>query len=231
MKFLPICLAAAAAAFAHAQYAGTAPVPEEYRRGLEAIRIEDAKSFLGYLAGPECEGRGTVQPGFQKAAHFMADHFKQFGLKPVGDKGTYFQIVHFARTTLDASSSTIMSRDGSKHYASPGQIAFGSLNRNVDVSSNTVWLKISDANAPLPGTPMEGRLVFVVASHFPAKLRTALAAKDPMAVIWVTDSVFQVDGNAQRPTAVNLSRISILQDVAEKMAADQGLPASLFDGK
>ncbi|HVT11032.1 MAG TPA: M28 family peptidase [Fimbriimonadaceae bacterium] len=230
MRFLPICLAVATTALAHAQYAGTVPVPEEYRKGIEAIRIEDAKSFLGYLAGPECEGRGTVQPGFQKAARFMADHFRRFGLKPVGDHGTYFQIVHFARTTLDPSS-TIMSRDGSKRYAAPGEIAFGSLNRSVDVSSNTVWLKVSDTSASLPSISLEGKLVFVVSESFPAKLRAAVAAKDPMAVIWVTDTVFQIGGNAQRPTSVDLSRVSIVQGVAKKIAADQGLPASLFDGK
>lgn len=229
MKFLPICLAAAAAALAHAQYAGTEPIPDQYRKGVEAIKEQDAQAFLGYLAGPECEGRGTVQPGFQKAARFMADHFKQFGLKPVGNKGTYFQIVHFARTALN-SASALESLDGSTKYATPGDIAFGSLNQSVDLKADTVWLKVSKTDDPLPATAdLKGKIVFVVAPRFPQPLRNEVATHDPLAVVFVADSVFQPTGTAQRPTAANLSRVSITKAAAAKMAADQGLPANFLE--
>src|SRR2546421_7791312 len=108
MKFTPACLLALVT-LAHAQYPGSQPVPKEYRKGFDAIRVEDAQKYLAYLSGPECEGRGTVQPGYMKAAKFVADHFKQYGLKPVGDKGTYFQMVHFARATLRPADSMLES--------------------------------------------------------------------------------------------------------------------------
>src|SRR5690242_14570000 len=112
MKFIPICLLTAGVATAHAQYAGSMPIPDQYKKGVDAIHIEDAKGFLGYLAGPACEGRGTIQPGFQKAAQFMSERFKEFGLKPVGNDGTYFQLVHFARTTLRANDSFLQAVGG-----------------------------------------------------------------------------------------------------------------------
>lgn len=93
--------------FAHAQYPGATPPPASYKEGFQSISQEDCKHWLGYLAGPECQGRGTGQPGFQKAAEFMAARFKEFGLKPGGDNGTYFQGVPFYQTALKPDSSYI----------------------------------------------------------------------------------------------------------------------------
>ncbi len=43
-----------------------------------------------YLAGDECEGRGTETKGILKAGQYVADTFKAAGLKPAGTDG-YFQ--------------------------------------------------------------------------------------------------------------------------------------------
>lgn len=43
-----------------------------------------------YLAGDECEGRGTETKGILKAGQYVADAFKAAGLKPAGTDG-YFQ--------------------------------------------------------------------------------------------------------------------------------------------
>jgi hypothetical protein len=53
-----------------------------------------AKSYIEYLASDQLEGRQTLTPGYQKAAEWVAAHFKEWGLKPSGDGGTsYFQKV------------------------------------------------------------------------------------------------------------------------------------------
>jgi hypothetical protein len=41
------------------------------------------------------EGRGTAQPGADRAANYLADRFARFGLKPGGDRGTYLQAIRF----------------------------------------------------------------------------------------------------------------------------------------
>ena len=43
------------------------------------------------LAAPALEGRGLGSPGLQKAADFIVQHFKAYGLTPAGDNGTYLQ--------------------------------------------------------------------------------------------------------------------------------------------
>jgi len=49
------------------------------------------KKDLTYLTSAECEGRGIDTKGIHKAAEYIANEFKQAGLKPGGKDGTYFQ--------------------------------------------------------------------------------------------------------------------------------------------
>jgi len=46
---------------------------------------------IAYLASDELEGRGVGSAGIDLAADYIADQFKQIGLEPAGDNGTYFQ--------------------------------------------------------------------------------------------------------------------------------------------
>ncbi len=52
--------------------------------------------YVKYLAGDELKGRGDGTPELDTAAEYIAAHFRQFGLKPAGDGGTYLQ--HFTMT-------------------------------------------------------------------------------------------------------------------------------------
>src|SRR5262249_6460403 len=63
--------------------------------GQEKHNVEAAKirEYVKKLAGDEVEGRGTGQKGGDAAADWIAKQFESFGLKPAGDKGTYFQEV------------------------------------------------------------------------------------------------------------------------------------------
>ncbi len=47
-------------------------------------------AHVKYLASPQLKGRGTGTPELEQAADYIADRFKQFGLKPVAD-GSYYQ--------------------------------------------------------------------------------------------------------------------------------------------
>ena len=59
------------------------------------------KSYIEYLASDQLEGRQTLTPGYQKAADYVAAHFKEWGLKPSGDGGTsYFQKVPISSPVL-----------------------------------------------------------------------------------------------------------------------------------
>jgi Zn-dependent M28 family amino/carboxypeptidase len=75
---------------ANGQYPGAQPVPADLKGGFDAIKTGDSKRILNYLA-TKCDGRGTGQKGFEKAAKFVAGEFKRIGLKPLGPQASYFQ--------------------------------------------------------------------------------------------------------------------------------------------
>ena len=51
------------------------------------------KGYITYLASDAGLGRRTLTPGYEKAADWAAAKFKEWGLKPAGENGTYFQKV------------------------------------------------------------------------------------------------------------------------------------------
>ncbi|HTP88647.1 MAG TPA: M28 family metallopeptidase [Bryobacteraceae bacterium] len=51
-------------------------------------------AHIQYLASDALEGRDTGSEGYRKAAAYVADHFKKYGLKPAGTEG-YYQPVRF----------------------------------------------------------------------------------------------------------------------------------------
>ncbi len=52
---------------------------------------DTAKSYVAFLASDALQGRDTGTPGFEKAAAWVAEHFREWGLEPGGDNGTYIQ--------------------------------------------------------------------------------------------------------------------------------------------
>ena len=68
----------------------------------EAAKIRE---FVKKLASDEFEGRGTGQKGGDAAADYIAKQFESFGLKPGGEKGTFFQEVPMVGVKTRAEST------------------------------------------------------------------------------------------------------------------------------
>ncbi|MFN8095907.1 MAG: M28 family peptidase, partial [Vicinamibacteria bacterium] len=66
-------------------------------RRIKARIIREATKAL---ADDRMEGRGTLQPGGEKAAAWIADRMKTLGLAPGGEGGTYYQQVPLVATEL-----------------------------------------------------------------------------------------------------------------------------------
>ena len=63
---------------------------KEHAPGVDAQKI---RAHVKYLASDELEGRGTGQKGGDRAAAYLGTEFKNYGLLPAGENGTYFQNV------------------------------------------------------------------------------------------------------------------------------------------
>ena len=74
-----------------------------------------ARQHLLYFADPARGGRFTGSAGFEEAARYMADRFREIGLEPAGDDGTYFQ--RFPVNLVDLAGTPALSRTGQPRRA------------------------------------------------------------------------------------------------------------------
>lgn len=59
------------------------------------VTVAELQRHVMYLASDELEGRRSGTKGNELAANYIAEEFKSYGLKPLGDNGTYFQNFNF----------------------------------------------------------------------------------------------------------------------------------------
>ena len=108
------------------------------RSAAAGLNTETIKEVTNVLASRDMEGRGTGQPGADRAAKYIADQFARLGLRPAGDGGSYLQPIKFRVEQVLRDSSFKV-----------GETPFAYIRDFV-------------VPPPLPGGPTEtsGRLVF-----------------------------------------------------------------------
>src|SRR5213593_3065985 len=73
-----------------------------------------AKAHVDYLADEARGGRYSGSTGYRDAANYVADRFREIGLEPLGDSGTYFQ--HFAMPIVDLTEMSTFTGPGGQTY-------------------------------------------------------------------------------------------------------------------
>ena len=135
-----VCLVAAGLS------AAVAAAPKKPAPGPTPIRVDGKiiKAYVEYMASDDKEGRRSLTPGYEKVAEWAAGKFKEWGLKPAGENGTFLQDVPVSGRgsgqpwTTGVPSLTV---DGRSFYLNDGDFT-------VDPVST-------------PGVPAEGEVVFV----------------------------------------------------------------------
>lgn len=79
-----------------------------------SANAESLQAHLEFLASDALEGRDTGSAGHEIAAQYIAAQFKQLGLQPAGDDGTYYQRIQFRRSFLKENSATFSIDDGTE---------------------------------------------------------------------------------------------------------------------
>lgn len=64
------------------------------------VKVETIKEVVAALSAEDMQGRGTMQPGGDKAANYIADRFAKLGLKPLGNTNSFFQPIKFRETQI-----------------------------------------------------------------------------------------------------------------------------------
>jgi hypothetical protein len=90
------------------QRSGAPQLTETERRAAHSLSVETIRRVTSDLAVPVMQGRGTGQPGGEKAAQYLAERFARLGLKPFGDaRRSYLQTIRFRATEVLPGSSLI----------------------------------------------------------------------------------------------------------------------------
>lgn len=209
---LLVCLAASAFAFigqANAQFGDVVPPPEALKTGFDSITAEQSKEFLSVLAGPGFEGRGTGQEGYTKAAHWIAGKLAEYGLKPVGNNGTYFQMLPMKRRVLDIEDCSIKGPNGLVIKAE-GNFGLERFTDQQSASGEVVFVNFSDPKATLSDDViLRDKLVIYYAAPEARNITLQIARKRPLASIRVIEGVPQSrsqlvsSGRASRNTSVS----------------------------
>jgi hypothetical protein len=105
---------------------------------------ERVRAHVAFLSDDLLEGRDTGSRGNEIAARYVASQFASYGLKPGGDKSTWFQRVTFQQTsrTSTPGSITISGPAGSKTWDHASDVVIGLNGREpkLDLSADLVFV-------------------------------------------------------------------------------------------
>src|ERR1043166_3407804 len=85
-------LASAGQRFVLASSSELSPAERDLAKGIKSETIHEV---VAALSADEMEGRGTAQPGGDKAANYIAERFGKLNLKPLGEKNSFLQPIKF----------------------------------------------------------------------------------------------------------------------------------------
>lgn len=88
-----------------------------------SVKVETIREVVAALSADEMQGRGTMQPGGDKAANYIAERFSKLGLKPLGNKNSYLQSINFRELVFTPETSFKVGDDvlkvGSDFFVAP----------------------------------------------------------------------------------------------------------------
>lgn len=141
-----------AALAAQSPFAKPHALPEDRQQGAAAVTQEHCQKWLYTLASPEFEGRQTGQPGFQKAAEFVREHFQKLGLIAIDDGGTYYQTVPWSVSAIVPEQSFVAFHRGDQELLRiPVERLSGNLSGSVSAAGPVVLLVVDTPAAPVDG--------------------------------------------------------------------------------
>lgn len=84
-------------------YAGEDPDVADHV--LDAVSGDTIRSHIAYLADDRLMGRLPGTPGYDMAVDYVTARYRQYGLEPAGDSGTYLQYVTIRKGYIDKTAS------------------------------------------------------------------------------------------------------------------------------
>lgn len=112
---------------------------------FHTIQSEEMMTWMKKLCSPEFNGRLTGTPEYLLSAGWVADRLKEWGVKPAGDSGDYFQWFNFPYTEINDVGNlclNISQTDGSiikKTYTYPEDFYPGMNSGSGEITAEVIF--------------------------------------------------------------------------------------------
>jgi peptidase M28-like protein len=135
--------------------AKTATLTTAEKKAADRVKLETIRDLTTTLSSPEFEGRGTAQPGADKAANYLAAYFAKLGLKPAGENGTYLQPIKF-RSAAILPESSVKIGDVALQHVEDYVVLPPYSSEKVDVNGGVVFAGYGVVSADLKRDDLAG---------------------------------------------------------------------------
>jgi Zn-dependent M28 family amino/carboxypeptidase len=131
-----------------------------------SVKVETIKEVVAALSADEMQGRGTMQPGGDKAANYIADRFSKLGLKPLGNKNSYLQPINFREMVFTPETSFKLGDDmlkmGTDFFVSPPYSGDKTVSGDLVFIAYGLVSSVPKRN-DLAGIDVRGKMVVMIA--------------------------------------------------------------------
>jgi Zn-dependent M28 family amino/carboxypeptidase len=140
-------------------------------RPVDYITQADIKAHMVFLASDRMAGRDAASPEAEIAADYIASEFMRMGLKPVGDRGSYFQNFDMIIAPLDRKNTSLRAKIGTseKQYELGHDFNWARQSANPTTITAPVVFTGYGVNAPeygyndFAGVDVRGKIVIALA--------------------------------------------------------------------
>ena len=156
-----------------------APAPATGVR-FSQVSESDTREWLSYLASDELQGRQVFTEGYGRASQYVADLLKSWGVKPIGENGTYFQPVKLKGYRVTRNSTATIDANGQSRAFKHGDhvtFAVQSGGKQTLAFEGVEFLGYG-LPADYEGRTLKGKLIVTVPNLAPPPQRGA--APDPV---------------------------------------------------
>lgn len=184
--------------------AGKSEWSSSVKKAFRTITGRECLEHVTVLASDEFEGRFTGSEGCRKASEYIAARFREMGLAPLGDDGTYFQ--SFAVERLQEKPGPLSVTNVVECWKKVGRVTTLEYADDFLPAANSASGDVTGALAYLGGVgevtegfdvkgfDLRGRIVVTVSDETNASAEFAAKLAELGAVAWV-----RIHGAAEKP--------------------------------
>jgi len=188
-----------------------------------------AKAHVDYLADPARAGRYSGSAGYLDAAMYVADRFREIGLEPLGDNGTFFQ--HFTMPIVDLTAMSVLAT-GEKAYrprvdfteSVGGRSGSGGVEAEIAVVGGAAR---SGGQNDFAGANVRGKIALITGPGAPGGASVVESAyQEGAAAVLVIGGATLRYSFGPRFQAATIPTLVITEDVANELMAPSGKKVS-----